>query len=282
MKTKPRYPWYIAASPGTFMTAIIPQDFMPRFNKADLAVINEIIERNELKMKKAPADGSSLPENWVKIRWSLVEKNRRIEGLIVPTVSGALDVSELSSLKILVCEHNTLTELNVSGLSKLHELDCCKSELTKLNISGASSLKLLECYGNKLTKLKLSEFSSLERLECYDNALTELDVSGLVNLTDLYCFTNQLTALDLSSLTSLVRFEGYLQHPSLTMKWNRRKRQYEGAISLNQPSELDDDIEYSGGKLIARNDYLLYTPFAVETGLEGKQLTGEIDLRYTK
>jgi Leucine-rich repeat (LRR) protein len=45
----------------------------------------------------------------------------------------SLDVSRLTSLKILACAGNPLTSLDVSGLTKLEELQCTES----LNVIGA-------------------------------------------------------------------------------------------------------------------------------------------------
>ncbi|MDR2498919.1 MAG: hypothetical protein LBD28_05710 [Tannerellaceae bacterium] len=282
MATKPSAKWDFISSQYLLLGILIPPKYQPKYNTSDIAVINRFIGHRMQYLKKAPEDGSFVPKSWKGVGWSSDELNKRIRSLDYFSPSKRLDVSELKFLEFLNCSYNDLSELNVSGLSRLKKIICCRNSIPELDLSGLIRLESLKCTENFITELKVSELSKLKFINCHNNSLTKLDVSGLSELKKLDCHSNCLTALDLSSLPSLTNFCGLLQHSSLTMTWNPAKEQYEGAIALNQPSELDEALRYSDGKLIAATDSLASTPFAVETGLEGKQLSGAIDLTYTK
>ncbi|MDR2499323.1 MAG: leucine-rich repeat domain-containing protein, partial [Tannerellaceae bacterium] len=180
----------------------------PLYHKGDIAVINAIIENNGLKCEKAPADGSSVPEDWdfeICVTWSDDETNKRIIELDLFTekLIGRLDLSRLAKLEILDCSYNDLTSLNVSGLANLKKLDCSDNELTSLKVSGLSALEVFDCSCNELASLKLSGLANLKNLNCWSNQLTSLDLSGLTNLTELDCDYNNLSSLDISKLPNL-------------------------------------------------------------------------------
>ncbi|MGI6726500.1 MAG: Ig-like domain-containing protein [Christensenellales bacterium] len=171
------------------------------FNRADIAVINSIIAVNGWKVPQAPADGSSVPDEWNGIVfWTDKATNKRVKKLTLFSagLTGTLDVSGLSALTYLDCIGNQLTGLNVSGLTALIHLTCGNNnQLTELNVSGLSALKKLYCSNNQLTGLNVSGLSALTYLDCIGNQLTGLNVSGLTSLQDLHCYMNQLTGLAL-------------------------------------------------------------------------------------
>ena len=89
------------------------------YNPGDIAVINRIIDNNGLNWPKAPADGSSIPAEWMvdpssldwsddsqpaaAMTWSETIANRRITSAYFCNVGifGRVDVSGLSELLIL-------------------------------------------------------------------------------------------------------------------------------------------------------------------------------------
>ena len=116
---------------------------------------------------------------------------------------GAIDASDCTSLSVLTCNSNYLTELNVSNCTSLSTLNCYSNDLTELNVSDCTSLNTLNCYYNDLTELNVSNCTSLNALVCVYNDLTELDVSDCTSLNTLNCFYNDLTELDITNCTSL-------------------------------------------------------------------------------
>jgi Leucine-rich repeat (LRR) protein len=202
---------------GMALTGILTMTYpgTPLYNPDDIAVINAMIDNNGLQCTKAdPTDGSYVPADWTiswdtypfhGIFWSDDAANKRIVYLYVSSQSltGILDVSNLTSLQSLNCSNNSLTELNVSNLTNLQSLYCYSNSLPELNISNLTNLQWLDCSNNNLTALDVSNLTNLQYLYCSDNSLTELDVSNLTNLWNLGCGGNSLTELDVSNLTNL-------------------------------------------------------------------------------
>jgi Leucine-rich repeat (LRR) protein len=63
----------------------------------------------------------------------------------------SIDLSALTSLKILRLMNNQLSSLNLAGLNQLEELSCQNNQLTSLDISEQTQLKLLLCEGNQIS-----------------------------------------------------------------------------------------------------------------------------------
>jgi len=195
------------------------------YNPGDIAVINAIIDNNGLKWTKAPADGSSVPNDWWSgfegilyygVNWSNDSTNKQIIEIRCPNrdLTGNLDLRGLNALEILDCYSNQLTKLDVSSCIGLKELVCYGSKLTSLNVDGCTALTILNCGAssekngslislNALTKLDVSSCTALEKLICDNNQLTTLNISKNAALTDLNCYSNQLSTLDVSKNSKL-------------------------------------------------------------------------------
>jgi len=120
-----------------------------------------------------------------------------------------LDISNNTSLRVFICSDNRLTSLDISKNTALSWLDCSnlfidsQNSLTALDVSQNTLLEQLYCGGLELTDLDLSNNSSLSVLECYSNEITRLDLSNNLELTQLRCENNQLSSLDVSKNTLL-------------------------------------------------------------------------------
>ena len=184
------------------------------YNADDIAVINAIIDNNNLSWTKASPAGSYVPADWTGVTWSSDAADKRIVELNISNSSldGALDVTGLTALEYLDASSgtykdsmpgNNLTSLNVSGLNALSYLNCGYNNLISLDVSGCNALVTLYCFDNNLTSLDVSDCTALEKLVCDVNNLTSLDLSGLNALEHLSCNTNNLTSLDVSDLNAL-------------------------------------------------------------------------------
>ena len=118
-------------------------------------------------------------------------------------ISSLKGIEYFTSLEVLYCISNDLTELDVSNNKALRTLSCRDNKLTSLNVRGCENLEELYCYNNQLTTLDVSTNTNLKMLSCYNNQLTTLDVSTNTNLKGLYCNNNGLTALDVNTNTNL-------------------------------------------------------------------------------
>ncbi|MBR3555044.1 MAG: leucine-rich repeat domain-containing protein [Oscillospiraceae bacterium] len=133
-------------------------------------------------------------------------------------------VEYLTSLKVLWCFINQLTELDVSRNTSLEKLFCGGNFFETLDVSKNTALKILQidfsqiktidlskntqltgfsCNYGQLTELDVSHNPALEILLCNYSQLTELDVSHNPALRELSCKTNQLTELDVTQNPAL-------------------------------------------------------------------------------
>ncbi|MCL1943832.1 MAG: hypothetical protein FWF54_09840 [Candidatus Azobacteroides sp.] len=276
------------------------------YHPGDIAVINAIIDNNGLQLTKAPADGSSLPSEWIGVTvWSNDGIDKRITDLDISSQSltGTLDVSELINLQALNCYNNGLTALDLSELTNLRDLSCSNNDLTALDLSGLIGLQSLACEGNSLTALDVSELTNLRDLSCSNNGLTALDLSGLINLQALNCYNNGLTALDLSGLINLWwlacdgnslttldlselsglvgwSFFGYNQQVNLSLTGSADTYTANG-IPFDAGVTFDDPaLSYIAGVLTSNSADALSSAFTSPTGLTGKLLQGTLNLTY--
>lgn len=114
-----------------------------------------------------------------------------------------------TSLQILYCNYNQLTQLDVSRNTELTDLYCYGNKLTQLDVSRNLGLKVLDCNSNQLTQLDVSRNAKLESLKCCYNPLTRVDVSSNTELEWLACNSNKLEGMDISKNLKLKRFICY-------------------------------------------------------------------------
>lgn len=112
-------------------------------------------------------------------------------------------IEAFTSLTVLYCSNNDLSELDLSANPLLTELDCSYNKLKELDVSSNMVLNYLDCSDNKIAQLKLNK--SIETLFCGNNKLTELNVSNNVALHTLLCSENKLSTLDLSNNLNLTK-----------------------------------------------------------------------------
>ena len=170
------------------------------YSKNDVAVINEIIDNNNLTATKDD------PASWGFATWD-VSSPKRITQLILrgESLTGTLDVSGLSSLTRLDCSKNQLGTLDVTGLSRLTTLNCSENQLVTLDVSGLSSLTYLYCDNNKLGTLDVSGLLRLTNLSLADNPLTSFTSKDgkSLTITPLVSGTVKMTSVDLTDGTTI-------------------------------------------------------------------------------
>ena len=212
----------------------------PVYDQRDVAVINRLIEENDLDLPK------NMPQEWenrIGIGWSETCPKRiewlwfgaeqpvgtadlsdlqQLQSLSWHTVTDTLilpenveqvycsynqlkqlDCSKAEQLKYLQCEGNQLTELDVSNSKKLEEIAVSNNQLTKLTIQDLPKLNRLHCNNNQLTELNLKNLPALELLDCCHNQLDQLQFNNVPKLELVWCYENQLQELDLTSMSSL-------------------------------------------------------------------------------
>ncbi len=110
----------------------------------------------------------------------------------------SINLSQLTSLKILQCSNNQLTSLNLSGLTQLENITCQNNQLNSLDISEQTQLKMLLCEGNQIASLDFSNNPALQRVYCGNNLLSVLDFGANPQFFDLGCRNNpNLTSINI-------------------------------------------------------------------------------------
>lgn len=119
------------------------------------------------------------------------------------SISDLTGIEAFTSITILRCNDNSLTNLNVSANTALTYLDCGQNSISNLDVSTNTTLTGLLCYANSLTSLDVSTNTALTVLWCNLNSLTSLDVRNGNNssLTNFNASANiGLTCISVSDL----------------------------------------------------------------------------------
>lgn len=141
--------------------------------------------------------------------WSGIEFDE--EGYVISIdipykeLTGVLDVSGFSKLKLINCEGNELTSLILDDCVSLVQAECYYNVLQTLKIKNCENLQYLDCDGNELEELDLSTCTNLIELICSNNRLAYLDVSLQSQLDVLFCQENRLTNIALPETNRLSR-----------------------------------------------------------------------------
>lgn len=264
------------------------------YHPDDVDVINNLIENNGL-IGVSKDD----PENWGSVvKWN-EETPKRIYtmSLSYQGLTGDILLSNLTGLESLECTA-PVELLDVSGLTNLHTLwlvNTCALDVSgctnlveliyyygtfsELDLSSCTSLQYLALSSPNLEALDVSNLVNLTNLSCGSNNISTLDMSNLINLTTLHCGDNKLTALDLTNQPSSLTFIGVRQRVSLTLSGNDESG-YSVAIDLNNPEFDNEAVSYANGILTSTDSSVGSVDFTVETGLQGKLLSGIITLTY--
>ncbi len=142
----------------------------------------------------------------------------RLQGNVFLT---ALDFSNNTLLKKIICDQNHLETLNISNCTFLELLDCSNNFLGELNVWNNLMLTELLCYNNNLTQLNVSNNVDLNVLGIWNNNIGQLNVTSNLLLTVLEISNNNISSIDVSQNTLLKFLScGYNQLTSLTLDAN--------------------------------------------------------------
>lgn len=169
--------------------------------------------------------------------------------------NSTVDFSNMTSLKLLECQGNTLNKITLPSDTALTYLDCSENNLAKLDLSKDTCLTYLNCNTNQLDTLDVTVCPALTTLLARENKLTSIDLSNCTGLEALQLTTNKLTKLDLSNnaaLTALTVSANQLDSLDLspctnleTVHCSSNKITY---LNLGSSSAYTD-INFSGNKV---------------------------------
>ncbi len=112
-------------------------------------------------------------------------------------------ISFFTELVILVCENNSLTNLDITQNLNLEKLNCRYNQISNIDLSQNTALTTLNISDNNFSSINISQNTALEQLSCEDNLLTSIDVSNSTSLRYFICGDNQLTNLNISANLAL-------------------------------------------------------------------------------
>jgi len=218
--------------------------------------INDLIAKNGLDAK--PDE----PETWTFVEWNNESPKQIIELQISrKNLKGSASFAELTTLQLLVCTNNYLTELDLTNCMQLRDLGCYTNNLSELDLTSCKQLKILACGANQLAKLDITSCKQLEYLHCARNMLAELDLTGLDKLL-------------------WYEFEGEGQNVSLILCKNETG-EYANTISLNNPTFENSAISYSDGILKSKDKSVISTSFIAQTNKNLFELSGTMNFIYS-
>ena len=146
-----------------------------------------------------------------------LSQNLNLESLTTRGALDTLDVSNLTKLKTLVCDHSELTHLNLKGAVNLESLVCSYNNLETLDVSDNTKLTYLTCLNNQLTALDVTNNTLLETLGCYDNAIEYIDLSPLTTLYEFAAQRNNLKYVNIRNGNNKSMSDFYVRdNPNLT------------------------------------------------------------------
>ena len=133
--------------------------------------------------------------------------------------------NSINSVNSLMVNSANISDLTgIEGFTTLTILDCDNNQLTNLDVSNNTSLTFLRCSFNQLTSLDVTNHTLLSYLLCQNNQLTSLDFNLDINLWTgpnhmrLNCANNNLATLNLSGvyLTAITNELVFTNNPNLS------------------------------------------------------------------
>lgn len=259
---------------------------------------------------------AALNENKAKLDWNLsdnstwsgieFDEDGYVISIDIPykELTGVLDVSGFSKLKLINCEGNELTSLVLNDCISLVQAECYYNVLQTLQIKNCENLQYLDCDGNELKELDLSTCMNLTELICSNNQLTYLDVSLQSQLDVLFCQENRLTNIALPETNSLSRlnceynylkdlsqFEALAQNTAVWVLYREQKVPEDAVYAVSDLENLkrlantDENLKKLGWNLEAPDTwdgitwcYVNGTYYVEDIQLANRNLTGNLQL----
>ncbi len=259
---------------------------------------------------------ATLDENKVKLGWNLSDNSTWSgiefdeEGYVISIaipykeLTGVLDLSGFSKLRLINCEGNGLTSLILDDCISLVQAKCYYNVLRTLQIKNCENLQYLDCDGNELEELDLSTCMNLTELACNNNQLTYLDVLLQSQLDVLFCQENRLTDIALPESNSLSRinceynyfkdlsrFEALAQNEAVWVLYREQKVPEDAVYAASDLENLkglvntDENLKKLGWNLEAPDTwdgitwrYVGGTYYVEDIQLANRNLTGNLQL----
>lgn len=173
------------------------------------------------------------------------------------TISDLTGIEYFTSITVLNCDNNQLTNIDVSANTQLTELNCSVNQLSSISLSTNTLLETVYTSYNPISTLDISANANLLYVICNNSQLTNLDLSFNTNLLGLVCSSNQLTSIDIShnqNLTEINCDDNLLS--SLDVSQNSQLSVL--TCSYNQLDSLNITVNSLITNLNCKNNALIY------------------------
>lgn len=259
---------------------------------------------------------AELDENKAKLGWSLSDNSTWSgiefdeEGYVISIdisykeLTGVLDLSGFSKLRLINCEGNELKSLILDDCISLVQTECYYNVLQTLRLKNCGNLQYLDCDGNELEELDLSTCMNLIELTCSNNRLIYLDLMLQSQLDVLFCQENRLTHIVLPETNSLSRinceynylkdlsqFEALAQNEAVWVLYREQKVPEDGVYAasdlenLKRLANTDGNLKKLGWNLEAPDTwdgitwcYVGGMYYVEDIQLANRNLTGSLKL----
>ncbi len=236
----------------------VPDDNFENYLETHNAAGEEVTIGNSNSMGNGIANDNYVLSNRIASVVNLQVNNQNISDLT--------GIEDFTSLVVLRCEFNSLSNLNLNQNTQLQHLYCYNNNLSSLDLSQNNNLIVISCSNNLLTNISLDSSPYLRYFFANNNLLSDIDVSSNTLLERLQVSENNLTHLNVISNSNLImlRCAG-----NLLTELNTTNNPNLGEIdcSGNQISQLD----------LTNNTHLVFF-YALYNRLERINLSSHPDL----
>lgn len=184
--------------------ALKPQDASPADAKPAVMALSEELAEGEVAVNEENFPDGNF-RGWIlkqPMGRDKVLSQKELEETTYIKIShmGIKDLTGIQyfeNLTGLICEYNSLDQVDLSGNSKLEVLDISNNHLERIDVSFMENLKQLDVFDNELTELDLGSNGKLLFVSAGWNNLTELDLRANEELEDLSLNDNDLKTIHL-------------------------------------------------------------------------------------
>lgn len=131
-------------------------------------------------------------------------------GYDIGPIDGIVTTSNINSIINLSIANKNISDITgIEDFTSLEVISCQENLLTNLDFSQNLNLEIIHCWENNLTSLNVTQNTNLTELSCGTNSLPNIDVTNNTMLIRLYCWKNQLSSLNLSQNLLLTHLNAY-------------------------------------------------------------------------
>ena len=144
--------------------------------------------------------------SWSGVAWDTTSTPHRVIELYLQnsSLSGILNISPLTKLKIIRCDDNSLTSITADNLDSLTYFQFDNNNITTISTQSSTNIETIRCNDNLIKSFDFSHLSKLKDLNCQNNDLSFSSLKTIIGLpvmTSGYLNYNPQGSVDLGSVS---------------------------------------------------------------------------------